>query len=113
MIRKTTFAFVASMIATVTWAAETPHLDKRQGNQEKRIQEGVESGQLNKREAARLEHAEGRLEANEAKAKEDGKITAKERRRLNKEAEANSARIAKQKHDGQGDRARDKKTSGD
>ena len=82
-------------------AAETPVLDQRQQNQEQRIENGVENGQLNKREAARLEHAEDRLEANEAKAKADGKVTARERRRLEREANANSARIYKQKHDRQ------------
>ncbi|MGB8327397.1 MAG: hypothetical protein WCE48_07435 [Steroidobacteraceae bacterium] len=98
-------ALAASVVATTAWAGdETPGLDKRQENQEKRIERGVESGQLNQREAARLEHAEGRLEADEAKAKADGKVTARERRRLHREADVDSARIAKQKHDRQGAR---------
>ena len=35
--------------------AATPGIDKRQANQEARIQQGVQSGQLTQREAARLE----------------------------------------------------------
>ena len=82
-------------------AAETPVVDKREANQEKRIEQGEASGALNNREAARLEHAEGRLQANEARAKADGTVTAKERARLRAEARNNSKRIAKQKHDAQ------------
>ena len=34
--------------------AETPRIDQRQANQEKRIDQGIASGQLNEREATRL-----------------------------------------------------------
>ncbi len=82
-------------------AAETPVLDKREANQEKRIEQGKASGELTNREAARLEHAGDRLETNEAKAKADGKVTARERARLQREASRTSKRVAKQKHDAQ------------
>lgn len=82
-------------------AAETPVIDKREANQEKRVEQGVKSGELTNREAARLEHAGDRLEANEARAKADGVVTKKESARLRAEARRNSKRIAKQKHDGQ------------
>jgi uncharacterized membrane protein YebE (DUF533 family) len=80
---------------------ETPVLDKREKRQEARIEQGKESGQLNDKEAARLENREAKLKADEAAAKSDGKVTAKERKKLNKEANRDSKRIAKQKHDRQ------------
>jgi hypothetical protein len=115
MLRKTIVAMAMTTLAGIAIAADkpaadqTPGLDKRQENQERRIENGVNSGQLNQRETTRLEHAEDRLETNEAKAKADGKVTARERARLHTEARANSARIAKQKHDAQGTRTAKKR----
>lgn len=82
-------------------ATETPRIDKREANQERRIEQGKESGQLTDREAARLERAEDRLNANEEKAKADGVVTAGERAKLRTEARNTSKRIARQKHDAQ------------
>jgi hypothetical protein len=79
----------------------TPGIDKRQANQEKRIDQGVKSGELNKREAARLEKREGKLQADKEKAAADGKVTKKERRQLNREANRDSKAIYRQKHDAQ------------
>ena len=79
----------------------TPRLDKREANQERRIEQGVKSGKLTPQEAARLEKREGRLEKHEAAAKSDGKVTPAERARLQREANRNSHVIARQKHDKQ------------
>ena len=79
----------------------TPKLDQREANQQRRIQQGVNSGQLTPRESARLEKREGKLQADEAKAKADGKVTAAERARLQREANRDSRAIARQKHDKQ------------
>ncbi len=110
MFKKTLIALTMTTLAGVVLAGdkppsnETPGLDQRQENQERRIDNGVKSGQLNEREENRLEHAEDRLEANEAKAKADGTVTARERARLHAQADANSRRIFRQKHDAQGAR---------
>jgi CRISPR/Cas system-associated endoribonuclease Cas2 len=79
----------------------TPGIDQRQANQEKRIQQGVKSGELTKREAARLEKREGKLQADKQKAAADGKVTKKEREQLNREANRDSKAIYRQKHDAQ------------
>ena len=63
----------------------TPSLDRREARQEQRIQQGVNSGQLTPREAARLEKREGKLQADEARAKADGVVTPQERARLQKQ----------------------------
>jgi uncharacterized protein HemX len=82
-------------------AASTPRVDKRQARQEQRIQQGVASGELNQREAARLERRQGRIQQAEDKAKADGTVTAKERAQLDHMQDKSSRRIAKQKHDRQ------------
>jgi uncharacterized protein HemX len=82
-------------------APTTPNLDKREANQQKRIDQGVASGQLNAKETNRLEKREAKLAANESAAKADGKVTRAERLKLQREANRNSTAIHRQKHDKQ------------
>ena len=89
--------------------AATPGIDKRQANQQQRIDQGVKSGELTSREAARLEKGQERVQAMEDKAKADGKVTAKERARLQKAENTQSRHIAREKHDRQHDRNHDGK----
>lgn len=79
----------------------TPNIDKRQANQEKRIEQGVKSGELTKNETARLEKREAKLQADKEKAKSDGVVTKKERAKLQHEANRDSKAIYRQKHDAQ------------
>ena len=81
--------------------AATPGLDKREVSQQKRIDQGVASGQLNAKETNRLDQREAKLAADEAAAKADGKVTKAERRKLHREANRDSKAIRKQKHDAQ------------
>jgi hypothetical protein len=78
---------------------QTPGLDRREENQQKRIEQGEQSGALTPKEAERLKRGEARLEKHEAKAKADGKVTPAERKRLNKEANRMGKRIHRQKRD--------------
>jgi hypothetical protein len=79
----------------------TPVIDKRLDNQEKRIGQGVSSGQLTPKEAARMERKEAKIRAAEDKAKSDGTVTKKERAKLTKMENKQSKRIYRQKHDAQ------------
>ncbi|HEY5293560.1 MAG TPA: hypothetical protein VIJ43_14730 [Burkholderiales bacterium] len=79
----------------------TPGIDKREANQERRIQQGVNSGQLNGREAARLEKGQAKVQRMETRAKADGVVTAKERRQITRAQNKQSKRIAHEKHDAQ------------
>ena len=81
--------------------AATPGIDKRQQIQQKRIEQGVKSGQLTDKEAARLEKREAKLESDKEKAQADGKVTKQERRKLQREANRDSRAIRRQKHDAQ------------
>ena len=58
--------------------AATPGIDARQARQEQRIDQGVASGQLNKRETRRLDREQGAINRAENKAKADGTVTALE-----------------------------------
>jgi hypothetical protein len=78
--------------------AATPGLDKRQANQEKRIDQGVASGQLTAKETNNLNKREAKLAANEAAAKADGTVTKAERRKLKAQAKHDSKVIHKKKH---------------
>jgi hypothetical protein len=82
-------------------AQSTPRIDKRQENQEKRIEKGVESGQLNEKEAARLEKGQAHVQKMEDKALTDGKVTKKEKVQIERAQNKQSRHIARQKHDRQ------------
>jgi hypothetical protein len=100
LLSATTMAQTA--VVPVTNPAATPAVDKRQANQEKRIEQGVATGALNEAEAHRLHHHQDKIANAEAKAKADGVVTAKERRKLHKMQDRSSKRIHRQKHDAQG-----------
>src|SRR5215471_5210376 len=91
-------AFVAANNAD---RPKTPAIDKREHNQQERIQQGIKSGELTRREAVRLEEQEARIRVNEKFAKADGKITPAERERLEKELNRTNQNIYDQKHDSQ------------
>jgi hypothetical protein len=94
-------AALAAVLALPAFAQSTPVVDQRQINQEARIQQGVASGELTAREAARLERGQDRIERMEANAKADGVVTKKERAQLQHAQNVQSQRIARQKHDRQ------------
>ena len=84
--------------------AEPPVIDQRQANQEKRIDQGIASGQLNEREAHRLNKQQGHINKMEDKAKSDGVVTKKEKARIHQAQDRASRHIAREKHDRQGKR---------
>ncbi|MGQ0810760.1 MAG: hypothetical protein ACT4OO_05985 [Nitrospiraceae bacterium] len=84
--------------------SETPGIDRRQSNQEQRIDQGIASDQLTGREANRLNRQQDRVDRMENRAKADGKITNRERKALKHAQDQSSKSIARQKHDHQGAR---------
>jgi hypothetical protein len=81
----------------------TPRIDQREVNQEKRIQQGVKSGELTQRETSRLQGEQARIERTEARAKADGKMTPKEREHITQMQDRASRDIHREKHDAQRD----------
>jgi len=88
-------------IASMAQGTRTPVINKRERHQQKRIRQGVRSGSLTRREAARLERQQAATHAAEAAAKADGKVTGKERRRIRHRELRTSRHIYRQKHDAQ------------
>ncbi len=86
--------------------AETPVIDQRQTNQEQRIDQGIASGQLNEREANRLNKQQDHIDKMENRAKSDGVMTKRERARIGAAQDRASRHIAREKHDRQGKRHR-------
>lgn len=81
--------------------AATPRVDARQARQEQRIDQGVASGELNKRETRRLEGEQARIDRVEDRAKSDGVVTKGERAHLTHMQNKASRDIRRQKHDRQ------------
>lgn len=73
-------------------------VERRANRQQKRIAQGVKSGQLTPKETANLERHEAKLDKDIAKAEADGKITKKEQVKLNKEENRDSRKISRKKH---------------
>lgn len=76
-------------------ASTTPGIDNRQLNISARIDEGVRSGRLNRREARRLHNRERAIARHEAAYKRDGVVTPQERRQLRDELARLNANLAR------------------
>ncbi len=97
----TALALISAAVSAQTAATATPRVDARQANQERRIEQGVASGQLTARETLRVEREQKRIAVVEAKTEGDGKVTARERARLQHLQNHASRDIRRQKHDAQ------------
>ena len=96
-----TTVFVLGM-GVATFAQDTPRVDKRERHQQRRIRQGVRSGELTRRETERLQAEEAKIRVDEAFARRSGgELTAKERARIERELNRASKDIYKQKHDEQ------------
>ena len=82
--------------------AEMPVIDQRQANQDQRIDQGIASGQLNEREANRLNRQQEHVNKIEDRAMSDGVMTKRERARVGAAQNRASHHIAREKHDRQG-----------
>ncbi len=105
------FAFIAGLTfllaaevaygQTQNYSTNDPGIQQRMQNQERRIQQGVNSGELTPKEAGKLEAREAKIRQDEERMKSDGNLTPKERQKLSKELDKASNRIYNQKHDRQ------------
>jgi hypothetical protein len=89
---------LSAIAATAFAQTNTPRIDQRQENQQKRIDNGVQSGALTAKETNHLDKREAKIEADKEAAKADGKVTAKERRKLKREENKTSKAIFRKKH---------------
>lgn len=90
----------------VTGNPNSPSSQRMQGdvqrniNQQNRIEQGIQSGQLTNKEAARLERGQARVDRAEARAGADGHVTRREQARIQHRDNVQSRHIYKEKHNG-------------
>jgi hypothetical protein len=92
---------LGAMFSAAAFGQTAGSVVQRDVNQQTRIEQGLQSGELSAREASRLERGEARVERMEANALSDGKLSAAEKRRINRAQNAMSERIYREKHDAQ------------
>jgi hypothetical protein len=92
-------AIVFLGLTTAVCAQATPEITKTQVNQQERIEQGRESGELTKREARKLEREQARIQYDKKAAKADGVVTPQEKRKIKREQNKASRKIYRQKHD--------------
>ncbi|MEO0471044.1 MAG: hypothetical protein AAF206_15560 [Bacteroidota bacterium] len=86
------FAFTASA------QTATPKVSKKQIRQQKRIAQGVKSGDLTRGEVAQLQRQQRSIQRSKKRAKADGVVTKKERVILNARQKRASANIQHKKN---------------
>lgn len=96
ILTATLIAASATMLAT---SASADQIDRRQAEQERRIQEGVRSGQLTRGEYRQLEAEQARIREMERRAKADGHVDRAERARIEAAQNAANRHIYQEKHD--------------
>jgi hypothetical protein len=101
-ITKTVLAIaICAAISGAAFGQGTDTTVQRDVNQQQRIEQGLQSGQLTTGEAAKLEKQETKVETLQKNALKDGTLTPAEKAKLNGKQNAVSADIYKQKHDAQ------------
>jgi len=76
----------------------TPVVNHREHRQERRINQGVRSGELTRTEAHHLRGDERRIREDKRMAKADGHVTRGERKQLRREENRTSRAIYRKKH---------------
>jgi len=92
--------------ATMSFAQDATKegkIKERKENQQKRIAQGVKSGQLTPHETARIENNESKInkEVRQDRKANGGNLTNKEKAQVNRQQNRVSKEIYNQKHDGQ------------
>jgi len=103
-VKYLTLLFASASLACGAAYADETRAQKdteRDVNQQERIEQGLKSGELNTREAGKLEKREAHVEKLEARAEGDGKISKAEQARITAAQNRTSRAIHNQKHDAQ------------
>lgn len=92
----TTLGFASNADA----GTNSPRIDRREANQQRRINQGVRSGSLSPRETYRLQRQQANLNAQESRFKSDGRFTRRERSIVRHRLDRSSRAIYRAKHNG-------------
>ena len=92
-------SFVLGLLVALPILASAGPIEERQQRQQDRIAEGIASGSLNPREAARLEAGQTAIGAEKRAFLRDGKLGPRERAKLRRDQNRASRHIYREKHD--------------
>jgi hypothetical protein len=96
------FVIGFSVVTNAQTYRRSHNINAREARQERRIYQGVASGELTQREALRLDREEDRIDRIEARYRRTGDgLSPRERERLERDLNRSSRDIYRQKHDGQ------------
>ena len=95
--------YLNSLVLSLALVSMTPlafagEVKDREENQQDRIAQGLNSGELTAKETAHLEKGEAKIEKDRQAALADGKMTPREKRKLNREENKESHKIFAKKH---------------
>ena len=91
-------AFTVITCGVVAAQTATPVMTERQNEQKARINQGVASGELTRKETAKLRTQQRAIKAEKKAFKADGKVTAAERAKLRADQNRASRNIYNKKH---------------
>jgi hypothetical protein len=101
-MRKIVSLFIAAVFVLGVTTVSMAGINHREYREQQRINQGIRSGELTRREATRLEAGLARIRTNERFARmSGGGISPRERARLDRELNRESRGIYRQKHDAQ------------
>lgn len=91
---------IATIVSTIAGSAFAGRIGVREQNQQKRIAQGVASGQLTPRETVKLESREVKVNSEVRDFREDngGTLTTRERAEVNRQQNRLSGEIYRAKH---------------
>ena len=100
-ISKSIATALSAVLLMGSFAVAEAGINQRQRRQQRRIHQGVRSGELTRKEVRRLEGGEAKIQRDKLRAKSDGNFTPRERAKINRELNRESRQIYKEKHDNQ------------
>lgn len=102
-LRSIPYAVLVSgvLVSSGAYAQSMSTIDQRQDYQQDRIERGIQSGQITRSEAYRLEQGERSIDRAQARAGADGVVTSGERARLDSMTNRENRDISRQSHDSQ------------
>jgi len=100
-LKKAAVAVALGAVFSTAVFAQGFGFEQRDAAMNQRIEEGIRTGQITHREAARLHERQAKIERLEARARRDGVITERERTRIEVAQEELSRMIRFDKHNDQ------------
>jgi len=100
LTRKLIFTAALAAMPFAVLAQSTADFVDRNGDQQRRIEQGLRSGDLTVQEASRLEREESRVSNMQSRALRDGTLSNAERARIDSAQDRVSRDIAAERHDG-------------